>query len=577
MGILETMDAKLDLILAKLNAGTPIEPPVIEPPIVIPPIIIPPTPDVIDYTEQFYKDIAEKSVISLIAGKTYVVNTLQKFVLTKDLEFKVVGEGRANILIGKKNHKPWEGGESWEVFQPVGNVTFKSKGVNWCIPEQLNTPQRYIPTLFSSDRNPNSRITILIEDCDTTVFGRNGGMGLGQLFGSTLETHAALINFKHAGGRLMDLKNPDLNSVMYLTLENVETDYLNPDEFNNDYIDCKIKFTTDFSGFKINGQYGSHCAEIKEPDSFYPIANQFYNRGWNNRLIMIHIDRFVFWLPSTQFLQKMVDPILGNTTDWQPNDNSTLANIGNKILLNQIAREGDIVDLVRDYWFDENGNKTQASDRYGNPTNRQIRSFPNRLLDPISNYPIELQPGDKLKIEGVEYKIVLKERGNNWHIDHEWRTVTSNENGINGQEAQYVYSVLTLDKDLPDGIDSFASEVIYSSAEYLLDGNWQTAVVVSKGNSQIDLQVTDKFKDTQVMHRQNAPYHLCYNHGGEKGISLWMKDTKLNGFYRQSENGGGKSLGYNIVNSEVMKSEFSPLEPVTTDKPMPERIKQLRS
>ena len=522
------------------------------------------TSGMVEFTDEFYRLVDSKSEILLESGKTYRVHTIKQKKVNKKIDFKTTGSERANLLFGVENYKPWEGNESWALFKIQNGAEFISKNINWCLVPQLVTPQRYIPNFFTSDRNPNAVYTAIIQDCDTTALGRNGGFGIGLIHGSVEQNHIALINFKHAGGRLMDLKNPDPKSVLYLTMKDVDTDYLNPDEFNPHYLECKVRFTPDFGGFKINGFYGSHCAEIQDPFSFFPITNQFYARGYNNRLIMIHIDRFVFWLPSTQFLEKMVDPILLNVTQWKPNDESTLANIGAKVLLNQVARKGDMMDLVRDYWFDESGNKIPAKNRKNEFAKNQIRSFPNRLLDSVSNYPVELQPGDILNINGIEYKIEVKERGNNWHIENEWRQVSK-------QEAQYIYSVLTLDKNLPEGLDSFKAEVIFSSAEYLLDGQYREAIIVSKGNSQIDLREESKYQDDQVMKRQNAPYHLSYNHGGEKGISIWAENANHFGFYRQSGNGGGISLGYNMINCKGFENEFRPYQ-LTINKPMPDRI-----
>jgi hypothetical protein len=58
-------------------------------------------------------------------------------------------------------------------------------------------------------------------------------------------------------------------------------------------------------------------------------------------------------------------------------------------------------------------------------------------------------------------------------------------------------------------------------------------------------------------------------------ISLWAENVQHKGYYRQSSNGKGKTLGYNMINCEGFYDEFNPPVDVTTEKPMPERIAEL--
>ena len=266
------------------------------------------------------------------------MDTLHQVRLNRKLH--IIGNN-STILIGVENYEPWKGGESGSLFRLLDGAEFYSKGVNWCIPPQLAIAQRYIPNLFYSEPNSEATWTALVKDCDTTIFGKNGGMGLGFVYGSKGENYLGLINYKHAGGQLMDLKVPNVDDVLYLVMKDVTTDYLDKSEYNPTYFKSKVRFTKNFDGFDLDGFYGNHCAEVIEGDMFYSLDNQYYNRGWNNRLCMIHIDRFVFWLPSSMFLKEMVDPSLDNETTWNISDSETQTNIGSKVILNQIPKSGE--------------------------------------------------------------------------------------------------------------------------------------------------------------------------------------------------------------------------------------------
>ena len=517
-------------------------------------VTIPPSGNVIEFTDDYYRLIENQSEIELQSGKTYLVRTAKNIQLDKTLIWNC--KGQATIQVGKENNTPWNSDEAGSLFGMNQDFVFASRNINWCMFPQLKKSERYCLNLLGSKREINTGWTALIQNCDTTVLGKNGGMGIGTLHGGIDENHVALIDYIHAGPHLMDLKNTDPDCVLYLTAENVITDYLDENQYNPTYFKGKVRFTKDFSGFDLDGYYGDHIAEVEEPLNFHLPASQFYYRGWNNRMNLIHIDRFTFWLPSAQFLQRMVDPIYSNKTKWNISDRNTQTIAGQKVIVNQIPKVGQPVRLCRNYGL--NGNvKSKGLDIV-------IRSFINLALDGNTHFPVELQPNDRIEIEGIEYTIVYKERGNNWNIENEFRQIT-------GFEAQYIYSNLTLDKPLPQSVpETFDAKVTYSSAEYLLSGDWFDAYIAYKGNSQIDLKSTDLFGDSQVLYSKGFG-HLSYKH---KEISLWAKNFQHNGFYRQS-NGKGKTLGYNMVNCSGFGNEFNPPVSVTTDKPMPKRITDL--
>lgn len=90
---------------------------------------------------------------------------------------------------------------------------------------------------------------------------------------------------------------------------------------------------------------------------------------------------------------------------------------------------------------------------------------------------------------------------------------------------------------------------------------------------------TTPFGDWQVLQARGGA-HIAYNH---RQISIWAENVDLNSnmpegnndpYYRESTNGLGISLGYNLVNCKGFDDEFNGAG-ITTDKPMPERITNL--
>lgn len=59
---------------------------------------------------------------------------------------------------------------------------------------------------------------------------------------------------------------------------------------------------------------------------------------------------------------------------------------------------------------------------------------------------------------------------------------------------------------------------------------------------------------------------LSYNH---KEISIWAKNTKHNGFYRQSKSGVGQTNGYTLINCSGFSNEFNPDTEVKSEGEIP--------
>ena len=176
---------------------------------------------------------------------------------------------------------------------------------------------------------------------------------------------------------------------------------------------------------------------------------------------------------------------------------------------------------------------------------------------PQNGHYVELQPGDIFEIEGERYHVVLKERGDYPTMPDGYRLLNR------GRPSQYIFANCKLDRPLPEG-EIFEITMIQSCAEYLLDEKERPAYFVYKGNSQIALTESSKFGDRQILHNPGLG-HLSYNH---KEIGLWARNTKHQGFYRQSS-GTGQSPGYVLINSTGFENEFNPDVEVKSEGDLP--------
>lgn len=242
---------------------------------------------IIDITTTFYSDLAIKGVVRLEDKKTYRVKQI-KTVKARPLPMYIICEGgQATLLIGEEYYDTTTGTQDGHLFDIDDNSIVVIENVNICQPPQLKRSQPFTPSLFRAKADPSISWRVVVKNCDTTVHGRNGGWGLGFLYGSTKGNYAGLINFKHSGGGLSDAKNEweNLDTSLYLVYDNVKTDFLNQEEFGSSII-------------KTKGKVEGNRLIITDPQVTTKAFLDNYNFGessWNNNMVfLIHIDKYTF-------------------------------------------------------------------------------------------------------------------------------------------------------------------------------------------------------------------------------------------------------------------------------------------
>jgi hypothetical protein len=180
-----------------------------------------------------------------------------------------------------------------------------------------------------------------------------------------------------------------------------------------------------------------------------------------------------------------------------------------------------------------------------------------RNLTRIYTIGVEGHAGDTFILNNTTYKVLEKGKDENdiWTNNHR------------PKESKISYTpYLQIDEDIPVG----EYQVQWTSS-FNLFGIEQDVWMLHK-DSRYGFRTYENsiFEAYEVM-RGDSIGHNMYNH---RNISLWAKDTVQKGFYRQTDQ-GGKCLGYNMINCNGFKDQFNPPVQVTTDKPIPERIKNL--
>ena len=473
-----------------------IEPPLIKDLIVTPVISEPTQEGFIDFTDTYYDTLKKGAgTLELEKGKRYRVNTIQTITLKGDINIKSIGSGKRPLLvIGKENYIPYvDKGEDDTLFH-LNNGTFVSEGVDICLPPQKSYNTRYSPAFFSAKQDPKCKWTAIVKDCNTQAFGRNGGLGMGTIFGGEDENHVAFINVQHGGPYLMQVKNPYPDSVLYATLQNVSTDYLNPDDWQR-----RANLTTGI----LNSNDNTLSLTGDTPISC--IYGHFFNTDVGaNRSTIANIGRFTF----------ILDTIGSVINDY-------------KVQLRPVPKQGDTV------------------------TFKDGRAF---------FFGKEPQAGDSFIVDGKSFSIVRK-------LKTEWNEWT-NEWG-KGPYPKLRFSPqcwLENSFDQADG-DYILSEYVSTFNLYDID---QPTYLIYKADFDFSTFPDSKFGASNIIDAR--PEHIAYNHDS---ISLWADNVHLEGYYRQTRNGAGYSLGYNMINCSGFADEFNPPVEITTTKPMPERISSL--
>ncbi len=246
-----------------------------------------PKPPVIDVGREVI-DISNNFIgrndIKLEGGKHYKAGLIKtQMLLNRNVKIYCDDPNNRPILeFGVENYSPEvHGKQDGLLFLMADNSSLLIENVDICQSKQISTVETFNPRILTGIQQPQATWTAVIKNCDTTRLGNNGGFGLGFLYGSPKENHAALINFKHFGTGLMDAKNPYKDGITYVTLRDVEA-YARED--------AKLNFT-DFQ------HIGSLKDNILTFDGNVFSLTSGYNWNWqDNDAYIVLYDRYTFFL-----------------------------------------------------------------------------------------------------------------------------------------------------------------------------------------------------------------------------------------------------------------------------------------
>jgi hypothetical protein len=465
---------------------TPIEPPVVEPPVIVPPI----ENGFKNITEEWYSKLSNPLVTEIVIDGKCRVDNIKAVTITRKLTIK--GINNATILFGKEYYNPYKDeAQDWNLITLDNNAEVVIEDVNLCIPKQTPRITTYLPTIFKSLPNHNSKWNAVVKNCDTTILGNNGGMGLGLVYGSAEGNYIGAINFKHVGVGFVEAKasiGGTTNGILYLVLENVSTD-------------GTLEGTLNTHKTKVKGIFNDGSFKITSNHDVTAIYNHFYNSdASDNYAHILHVGRFTFML-----LDNCDDK--NKTYKLRPNAKGTI----------------------------------------------RIRVVGGKLYTP--NF--ESHAGDSFTLNSIKYNII--EKGRDEH------PFWSNNFNAAGSELSY-HPYCVLDKSLTDG-EYFVN---WSSSFNLIGTEEDTWILYKDSRFGFRSYPNTLFENYEIMNG-DAVGHSMYNHAE---ISLWAKDVIQKGYYRQTSR-EGKTLGYNMINCTGFKDEFKPPVQVTTNIPMPDRIKKL--
>ena len=169
---------------------------------------------------------------------------------------------------------------------------------------------------------------------------------------------------------------------------------------------------------------------------------------------------------------------------------------------------------------------------------------------------VELHAGDKLSMGGETFTVIEKTRT----YVTEW---------MEGDSLVKYAMCLKLDKKLP--VNSGLHEFDIDSVGRSLDNGLELdAYLIYKSNYEFRTYLNTKFGDGEVL-SSNPVGHLSYNH---KEITLWAKNFKHKGFYRQSLSGTGSTRGYTLIDCEGFEGQFSPEVQIKKSGEMPPIAKE---
>ncbi|SFT40790.1 hypothetical protein SAMN04489724_0625 [Algoriphagus locisalis] len=468
---------------------------------------------------------SDTSIIRLQNGKKYRIREYKAQKLKKDLF--IVSEGQSQLVFGIDNYDQWNSREdkkqdryvfdlgAWNSRIGIVNVDLKSAVTT-------SEVQPYYRGIFKNSPSKNQSGSIALVNSDTD-------MEFGLLYSGSQDDDLLVIqkkvNFK---GVIWQELKANHGGGLKLVMEDCDLEQVDPPT----YYRKEIVFT-------------QNSAKLLE-GSFNQIENMF--QGMGNSSNIIYCEGMTFMLPPNTFLQ--------NYHNRYNHDTIGQANQDTSHYIHTIPKKGDRFLMSRSY---------QTNGEVIPDMLRNVINWEKLGLSPIPNTVRSLQAGDRIKIQGVEYLIKVTDRVNGVMFNSEYR--------FNNQDSYYSQE-FKLDKALPENLPMVLEvEVIASRAEALMDGKPHQGYIIFKYNKNWQTNV-DINHGLEYMLQSNPFGVLSYNH---KEISIWARNTKHNGFYRQSKSGIGTSKGYTLINCQGFDDQFSPDIAVKSNGQMDERAAEFIS
>jgi len=240
-------------------------------------------------TDEFNNMVADGAEAFNYQGSTYEVKAIKRQNLNRPFTLK---GNDTTIIFGKENYDKWnDPAQDSSLFHLMDGAKFYSEGINYCQPKQIINVEPWMPTLFSSVQNPDAQWSAIVKDCDTTKMGRNGGFGLGTLYGSNKGNLVGAINYKHLGNGFIEGKasiGDNVGGILKVYLNDVMTDGSNEEEFGSNRLLVK--------GFVKNNVF-TITSEHKTNFLF----NHFFNSDkGDNYAHILHIGRFTFMIDDIE-------------------------------------------------------------------------------------------------------------------------------------------------------------------------------------------------------------------------------------------------------------------------------------
>lgn len=453
---------------------------------------------------------SDVSIIRLQKGKKYRIQEYKTQKLKKDLF--IVSQGDSELCFGIDNYDQWQNIPSvkqdryvfdldqWNSKVGIINVDVKSS-------KTISEVQPFYRGLFKNSPTQNQTGFIALINSDTD-------MEFGLIYSGGQEEALTLVqknvNFK---GIIWQELKANNGGGLTLIMDNCSLEQWDPPTY-----------------YQKELIFSKNAVTLME-GSFNQIENIF--QGMGNSCNIIFCDGMTFILPPYTFIR--------NYHNRFNNDTIEKTNYSSSHYIHTIPIRGEKFLVSRSY----------SPDGVIIPEMiRNVINWEKTDLQPVPNTIRSMQAGDQLKIHGEIYTIKVKDRINGVAFCSEYK--------YNGQDSYYSEE-FKLDRPLPDDLPMVLEvEMIESKAERLLDGKQHSGYIIFKYNKHWQTNV-DVDHGIEYMTASNPFGVLSYNH---EEISIWAKDTKHNGFYRQSRSGVGESHGYTLINCNGFDNQFKPAKPL---------------